>query len=186
MNLVPNTWMDRRALAVLATASALPGEPVTTRELAERIAARFGVDLTRRALALGRHMNIQRRHLARDFAARREGTRPGDGNADLAARAVRAALDEAGLRPSDLAYLIGHTTTPGEPLPSSQGSPPASCSTNSGRRSGSTPAHSQCLASGRKVSCGTATWKLVAHPSGSLQNDIYPKTGNRERRGNPL
>src|SRR5260221_1645384 len=63
-------------------------------------------------------LNARRRHLARDFAACQEGTRPGDGNADLAARAVRAALNQAGLRASDLAYLIGHTTTPDEPLPS--------------------------------------------------------------------
>jgi 3-oxoacyl-[acyl-carrier-protein] synthase III len=118
MNVVPNTWMDCRTLAVPGAASALPGEPVTTRELAERIAERFGVDLTRRALEIERRLNIRRRHVARDFAARQEGTRPGDGNADLAARAVQAALNQAGLRASDLAYLIGHTTTPDEPLPS--------------------------------------------------------------------
>lgn len=118
MNVAPNTWMDARTLAVSGAASALPGEPVTTRELAERIAARFGVDLTHRALTMSRRLNIHRRHLARDFAACQEGTRPGDGNADLAARAVRAALNEAGLRASDLAYLIGHTTTPDELLPS--------------------------------------------------------------------
>lgn len=113
-----NTWTDRRALAVLGAGQALPGEPITTEFLANKIRTRFGIDLTRRALALGRKMNIQRRHLARDFAVRVEGTRPGDGNADLAARAVRAALAQAGLRPSDLAYLIGHTITPAEPVPS--------------------------------------------------------------------
>src|SRR5260221_228421 len=61
---------------------------------------------------------IPRRHLARDSAGCREGTGPGDGNADLAARAVRRALNQAGLLASDLAYLIGHTTTPDELLPS--------------------------------------------------------------------
>jgi len=77
MNFVPNTWMDCRTLAVSGAASALPGEPVTTRELAERIAERFGVDLTRRALKMERRLNIHRRHLARDFAACQEGTRAG-------------------------------------------------------------------------------------------------------------
>jgi 3-oxoacyl-[acyl-carrier-protein] synthase-3 len=118
MDIVPNTWLDWRTLAVSGAASALPGEAVTTRELAERIAERFGVDLTRRALKMERRLNIHRRHVARDFAACQEGTRPGDGNADLAARAVRTALNQAGLLASDLAYLIGHTTTPDELLPS--------------------------------------------------------------------
>lgn len=112
------TWRDGRALAVLGTAQALPGEPICTRQLARRIDQRFNLNLTRRALALGCRLNIQQRHLARDFAVRLEGTRRGDGNADLAARAVRAALAEAGLRCDDIAYLIGHTTTPDEPLPS--------------------------------------------------------------------
>ena len=113
-----STWMDGRALAVLGTAQALPGEPVDTRALVARIAERFGVDLSRPALALARRLNIRQRHIARDFAARQEGTRPGDGNADLAARAVQAALAQAGVRCADLAYLIGHTTTPAELLPS--------------------------------------------------------------------
>src|SRR5262249_35541960 len=39
------------------------------------------------------------------------------GNADLAAAALRAALDQAGLAPNDLAYLIGHTATPDRPIP---------------------------------------------------------------------
>ena len=114
-----NTWMaDGPALAVLGTGHALPGLPLTTGELTARLAERFGVDLTRKASAIGRRLNIRHRHLARDFADRREGTRPGEGNPELAARAVRAALDQAGLRPEDLAYLIGHTTTPAEPVPS--------------------------------------------------------------------
>ena len=83
-----------------------------------RIQERLGIDLTRRGTALARRMNIQRRYLSRDFSARLEGTREGEGNPDLAARAVRAALAQAGLCPADLAYLIGHTTTPAEPLPS--------------------------------------------------------------------
>ncbi len=114
----PGTWADGRALAVVGTGQALPGRSITTRELAARVAERFGVDLTRTALAVSRRLNVHHRYLARDFADRREGTRPGEGNPELAAGAVRAALAQAGLRPDDLAYLIGHTTTPAEPVPS--------------------------------------------------------------------
>jgi 3-oxoacyl-[acyl-carrier-protein] synthase III len=114
----PVIWMDGRSLAVMGTGQAYPGEPIGTREPLVRIAERFGVELTRMGLALGRRLNIQHRHLARDFAIHLEGTRPGDGNPDLAARAVRAALAQAGLRCDDLAYLVGHTATPAEPLPS--------------------------------------------------------------------
>jgi 3-oxoacyl-[acyl-carrier-protein] synthase-3 len=98
--------MDGRSLAVMGTGQAYPGEPVGTRELLVRIAERYGVELTRIGLALGRRLNIQHRHLARDFAIHLEGTRPGDSNPDLAARAVRAALAQAGLRCDDLAYLV--------------------------------------------------------------------------------
>jgi 3-oxoacyl-[acyl-carrier-protein] synthase-3 len=118
MNVAENTWIDHRTLSVMGTGQAYPGEPIATQELAERIHARFGIDLTRRTLALGRKLNIHHRFLARDFATRVEGTRPGDGNADLAARAVRDALRQAGLRSRDLVYLIGHTVTPAELVPS--------------------------------------------------------------------
>ena len=116
--IAPGTWRDDRALAVLGTGQALPGQPIATRELLDCIAARFEVNVVRRGLAAARRLNIRQRHLARSFERRVEGTRPGDGNPDLAARAVHAALAEAGLRPNDLAYLIGHTVTPAEPVPS--------------------------------------------------------------------
>jgi 3-oxoacyl-[acyl-carrier-protein] synthase III len=117
-HIAPGTWRDDRALAVIGTGRALPGQPIATRELLDRIAAQFEVNVVRRGLAAARRLNIRQRHLARSFDHRVEGTRRGDGNPDLAARAVYAALAEAGLRPNDLAYLIGHTVTPAEPVPS--------------------------------------------------------------------
>ena len=48
---------------------------------------------------------------------RHEVPRPGHSNPDLAATALRAALDEAGLRAGDLTYLIAHTTTPARLAP---------------------------------------------------------------------
>lgn len=41
----------------------------------------------------------------------------GHSNADLAAAALRAALDEAQIEPSDLDYVIGHTTSPSRLMP---------------------------------------------------------------------
>jgi len=57
------------------------------------------------------------RHICRDFKARHEVPRPGHSNPDLAAAALNAALKEAHLSVGDLAYLIGHTTSPARSLP---------------------------------------------------------------------
>ncbi len=63
-------------------------------------------------------MGIETRHVCRDFLQPAESAREGQGNADLAARAVEAALADAGIGIGDIGYLIGHTTTPEQPLPS--------------------------------------------------------------------
>src|SRR5262245_12174095 len=110
-------WTDRRALRGLGMGMAVPGEPVPTVELLERVERRFGVAVRRRGQALARRLGIETRHLCRDLAARHETPRSGHGNPDLAAAALRAALAEARLRVRDLAYLIGHTTTPACQVP---------------------------------------------------------------------
>lgn len=97
---------------MLGTGAALPGPPVSTAELLDRVDRHFGVGVSRAGRALARRLGVDARHLARDLASRRERPRPGHGNPDLAAAAVRAALAEARLDVADLAYLIGHTTTP--------------------------------------------------------------------------
>ena len=97
--------------------SALPGPPVSTPELLERLQSRFAVDVRRQGTALAARLGIRTRHLARDLAHRHEAPREGDSNAELAARALHAALSESGVRPNDLSYLIAHTTTPGRLLP---------------------------------------------------------------------
>lgn len=63
-------------------------------------------------------MAIDTRHVCRPFIHASETARENAGNADLAARAVDAALADAGLAVGDIGYLIGHTTTPEQPLPS--------------------------------------------------------------------
>jgi 3-oxoacyl-[acyl-carrier-protein] synthase-3 len=92
--------------------SALPGPPVTTAELLERVEQRFGVTVARWGTAFAHRLKIDTRHICRDFVARHEAPRFGHSNPDLAAAALRAALEEARLEVNDLAYLIGHTTSP--------------------------------------------------------------------------
>ena len=110
-------WSSRRGFAVLGAGTALPGEPVPTEELLERLVSRFAVDVRRRGRSVAYRLGIATRHISRALDERCEATRPGQANAELAATAVKRALTEAGARVADLAYLIAHTATPGELLP---------------------------------------------------------------------
>lgn len=118
-NLFPSiqSWRDPRTLTVLGMGTALPGSPVSTTELLERVETRFGVAVTQRGTTLADKLRIETRHICRDFHTRHEIPRPGHSNPDLAATALRAALEEAGLEVGDLAYLIGHTTSPARLAP---------------------------------------------------------------------
>jgi 3-oxoacyl-[acyl-carrier-protein] synthase III len=98
--------------------AALPDAALSTEDLIALMAARFGFARGRAAQGVADRMAIQSRHFCRPFEARVEQPRDDQSNPDLAARAVRAALDEAGLVIGDIGYLIGHTTTPAQPLPS--------------------------------------------------------------------
>jgi 3-oxoacyl-[acyl-carrier-protein] synthase-3 len=108
----PRCWSDRRALKVLGMGTALPGPPLATADLLALVEQRFGVAVARAGTAVARRLGIRTRHICRDLAARHEAPRPGHSNPDLAAAALRSALDQAGLGVDDLDYLIGHTTTP--------------------------------------------------------------------------
>lgn len=110
-------WTSLARLSVLGTGSAFPGEAISSAALIDLVHARFDADCRKEAMAVAKRMAITSRHVCRDFAARSESARPGHGNADLAARAVSGALAEAGLAIGDIGYLIGHTTTPEQPLP---------------------------------------------------------------------
>jgi 3-oxoacyl-[acyl-carrier-protein] synthase III len=109
---MPQFWHDPRRLKVLGMGTALPGPAVLTSELLEKIEERFGICVARRGTGLSNRIKIVTRHLCRNFEARHEVPRTGDSNPDLAAAAIRKALEEAQLGVNDLAYLIGHTTTP--------------------------------------------------------------------------
>jgi 3-oxoacyl-[acyl-carrier-protein] synthase III len=113
----PQFWHDSRKVKVLGMGTALPGPPITTAQLLKMIEDRFGVAVSRRGSALAGRLKIATRHLCRDFEARREAPRPGNSNPDLATIALRMALEEAQLKVDDLAYIIGHTTTPARLVP---------------------------------------------------------------------
>ena len=109
---LPRFWHDSRALKVLGMGTALPGPPVPTTDLLTRVEKRFSVAVLRRGMALANRLKISTRHLCRDFDMRHEVPRPGHSNPDLAAAALRLALNEARLEVGELDYLIGHTTSP--------------------------------------------------------------------------
>jgi 3-oxoacyl-[acyl-carrier-protein] synthase-3 len=95
----------------------MPGPPVATDVLVAIMTDRFGFVRNREARVVADRLAIETRHLCRSFDACEEDARRGDANSDLAARAIEAALDDAGLAVDDLSYLIGHTATPQRELP---------------------------------------------------------------------
>ena len=110
-------WLSKGRIGVLGSGQALPGGAVATGELIARMQHRFGFARTREASAIAARLGIASRHLSRDFDKRQESARSGSSNSELAALAVRAALGDACLEVSEVAYLIGHTATPDQPLP---------------------------------------------------------------------
>lgn len=116
MNSTP--WRSRGQLAVLGTGQALPGLPVATDALVAMLEDRFAFSAGREARAIAKRMGIATRHISRAFLERHEGASAGCSNAELSAIAVNRALDDASLSIGEIGYLIGHTTTPVQPLPS--------------------------------------------------------------------
>jgi 3-oxoacyl-[acyl-carrier-protein] synthase III len=112
-----NVWCDTRSCAVLGMGHALPGNAVSTPQLLVHLYRQYGVDVRRSGAIAARRLGVEARHICRDFVERREPPRAGHSNAELAARALQSALQDAGLRSNELSFLIGHTATPGQPLP---------------------------------------------------------------------
>lgn len=115
---LPPIWYGGETLTVLGMGTSLPGDGLSTEELLRHIDQTFGLDIARRGRIYADKLNIQHRYLCRDLAERTEGPRAGHRNPELAAEAVRNALEEAGLDVDDIGYLIGHTATPASPVPS--------------------------------------------------------------------
>ena len=93
----PQFWHDPRRLKVLGMGTALPGPPVPTSDLLEKIEDRFGIAVARRGIILANRLKIETRHLCRNFEARHEAPRIGESNPDLAANALLKALEEGQL-----------------------------------------------------------------------------------------
>lgn len=110
-------WHTKRSMAVLGTGAALPGDAIPTPALLAIMADRFGFQGARGAQAIADRMGIASRHIARAFQDRHENAMPCRSNPELAAQAILAALDDAGLAVDDIGYLIAHTTTPVQLLP---------------------------------------------------------------------
>lgn len=104
-------------LGVLGTGVALPGPPVSNDDMVRFMALGAGAHRSRFVGKIADQLGVQQRFLARDRLATREVPRAGDTNPELCARAVRAALDQAGLEVGDVDLLIGHTTSPHTLLP---------------------------------------------------------------------
>ncbi len=110
-------WRSKGQLAVLGTGLALPGRAVPTDDLVALLEDRFAFSAGREARAIAKRMGIATRHISRPFIERHEAACDGCSNADLSTAAVKRALDDAGLKVDQLGYIIGHTTTPVQPLP---------------------------------------------------------------------
>ena len=91
--------MTSRAVAVLGLGAYLPERVVTNDDLAQHLDTSDEWIRTR--------TGIRERHVAA----------PGQATSDMALAAARAALDDAGLAPSDVDVLIVATTTPDHPIP---------------------------------------------------------------------
>ncbi len=110
-------WLSQGQVSVLGSGRAMPGDAIETEALIALMEARFGLDRGREARVIAKRLGISTRHICRSFDAATEEPRAGHSNPELAAQAVEAALADAGMKASDLGYLIGHTTTPAQPLP---------------------------------------------------------------------
>jgi 3-oxoacyl-[acyl-carrier-protein] synthase III len=110
-------WRSRGQIAVLGSALALPGRAVSTDTLVSILEDRFDFAAGREARAIAKRMGINTRHISRAFVERHETALAGCSNADLSAAALNQALHDAALTIGEIGYLIGHTTTPVQPLP---------------------------------------------------------------------
>ena len=110
------TWQSQGELSVLGTGAAFPGSLVTT----ETLVHQAGLSGRQRTLALSvaERMGVRTRHISRAWTDRIDTQAERASNPVLAAQAVDAALRDAGLQVADLGYLIAHTATPAQPLPS--------------------------------------------------------------------
>jgi 3-oxoacyl-[acyl-carrier-protein] synthase III len=114
---LPEAAALRVDLEVFGTGAALPGPAVGTAALLQRLAPFLAAADAALAARMALRLGVQSRHVSRDFQHAAEAPRAGDDAANLAARAVAAALEGSAASVADLRFLIGHTATPHTSLP---------------------------------------------------------------------
>lgn len=107
-------------LSVLGTGLAVPGKPMPTEELVQRL-HRLGVERAKLCGAVADKLAVRTRFFCRDLETPVETPREGSTNPELGAAALTRALGAAGLNANDLQYLLAHTCTPHTSLPPNAG-----------------------------------------------------------------
>lgn len=105
------------SLSVLGTGVSMPGPSVSNDDMVRFMALRASQHRSEFVGKIADQLGVYQRFLSRDRAAPRELPRAGDTNPELCERAVRSALNQAGLTIDDVDLLIGHTTSPHTLLP---------------------------------------------------------------------
>ena len=113
---------SEKPLKLIATASQLPGPPVTNEQLFDSImvqCAKTGDDSgkrkVRRAKAMAKRLGIERRHFARSHKTAL--CRPSTDGPQLGVELLSILLNDSALVESDIDYLITHTASPHTQIP---------------------------------------------------------------------
>ena len=102
------SWRDPRSVTLLGMGTALPGPPVSTAELLERLHSRFEIDVRRQGMVLAARLGVRTRHICRDFTRRHEAPRGGDSNGVGLFADGLMALRQLGVDCCSVDYFIPH------------------------------------------------------------------------------
>lgn len=103
-------------LTVLGTGLAVPGEAVTTDEMVRKL-ERMGVTRAKMCGAIAEKLAVRTRYYCRAAKDPVETPNQGSTNPELAAGAMKQALQEAGVGVAELQYVLAHTSSPHTSLP---------------------------------------------------------------------
>lgn len=98
---------------LVASASFLPGPPISNHQLNEILKAKCGKKQARIARLVASRLGINHRHFCRDFEADTNQL----SSIDLGVKVIKKLLNTSKTNINDIGYLIGHTTTPATQLP---------------------------------------------------------------------
>lgn len=113
-----DAWRGQSELSLMGIGAALPGDAIKTEDLLAHVDKVFDLNLAGRGRIYAQKLNVKERHLSRELTSAAERPKAGCSNPELAADAIRAALNDAGFDVSEVGYIIGHTATPAMLIPS--------------------------------------------------------------------